>query len=168
MAAAALSVPSAAQGNLATSTTGAFAPQLVTVDTPTRADKSRLQTLGLDLTEHAGHDYIEVVLHTAADREALSAAGFTYDVPIPDLLRREGEINPLDDAFAATTLRTSLPSGRDAYRGLAHYNSEMKAMAEANPGLVKLLTLPEKTLDGRTVGRSDGPRRRDREERHRP
>ena len=38
-----------------------FAPRLVTVDTPTRADKERLQTLGLDLTEHAGHDYVEVV-----------------------------------------------------------------------------------------------------------
>ena len=128
-----------------------FAPRLVTVDTPTRADKARLQALGLDLTEHAGHDYVEVVLHTAVDREALRAAGFTWDVRIPDLLAREAEINRLDDLFAATRLRTALPSGRDAYRSLADYNSEMKAMAEANPGLVKLLTLPEKTLDGRTV-----------------
>ncbi|MBW3658857.1 MAG: hypothetical protein KY457_09480, partial [Actinobacteria bacterium] len=31
-----------------------FAPQLVTVDTPTRAAKDRLTSLGLDLTEHAG------------------------------------------------------------------------------------------------------------------
>lgn len=152
MGAAALTAPTAAQGNVAGTTAAAvFAPQLVTVDTPTRADKSRLQTLGLDLTEHAGHDYIEVVLHSAADREALTAAGFTYRVRIPDLLRREGEINRLDDLFAATTLRTSLPSGRDAYRTLADYNAEMKAMADANPGLVKLLEMPEKTLDGRTV-----------------
>ena len=152
MAASALTVPTAAQGNVAGTTAATvFAPQLVTVDTPTRADKSRLQALGLDLTEHAGHDYVEVVLHTAADSEALRAAGFTWDVRIPDLLRREAEINRLDDLFAATRLRTALPSGRDAYRSLADYNSEMKAMAEANPGLVRLLTLPEKTLDGRTV-----------------
>ena len=52
-------------------TEAAFAPQLVTVDTPTRADKDRLNALGLDLTEHAGHDYVEVVLHTAADEAAL-------------------------------------------------------------------------------------------------
>ena len=51
-----------------------FAPRLVTVDTPTRDDKERLQALGLDLTEHAGHDYIEVVLHTPADLAALTAA----------------------------------------------------------------------------------------------
>ena len=151
LAAATLTVPTAAQGTATDSLAAAFAPQLVTVDTPTPADKSRLQTLGLDLTEHAGHDYVEAVLHTAADLEALRAAGFTWDVRIPDLLRREAEINRLDDLFAATRLRTALPSGRDAYRSLADYNSEMKAMAEANPGLVKLLTLPEKTLDGRTV-----------------
>ncbi|HEX5917638.1 MAG TPA: M14 family zinc carboxypeptidase [Nocardioides sp.] len=148
--ATALSVPSPAQGT-AVGAAEVFAPSLVTVDTPTRADKSRLQALGLDLTEHAGHDYVEVVLHTPADVEALRAAGFTWDVRIPDLLRREAEINRLDDLFAATRLRTALPSGRDAYRSLADYNAEMKAMAEANPGLVRLLTLPEKTLDGRTV-----------------
>ena len=147
---AALTAPSAAQGGVAV-VADVFAPQLVTVDTPTRADKARLQGLGLDLTEHAGHDYVEVVLHTLADREALGAAGFTWDVRIPDLLRREAEINRLDDLFAATRLRTALPSGRDSYRSLADYNAEMKALAEANPGLVKLLTLPEPTLDGRTV-----------------
>lgn len=148
--ATALSVPSPAQGT-ALGVADSFAPRLVTVDTPTRADKSRLQALGLDLTEHAGHDYVEVVLHTPADVEVLRAAGFTWDVRIADLLRREAEINRLDDLFAASRLRTALPSGRDAYRSLADYNAEMKAMAEANPGLVKLLTLPEKTLDGRTV-----------------
>ena len=147
---AALTAPSAAQGGVAV-VADVFAPQLVTVDTPTRADKARLQALGLDLTEHAGHDYVEVVLHTLADREALGAAGFTWDVRIPDLLRREAEINRLDDLFAATRLRTALPSGRDSYRSLADYNAEMKALAAANPGLVKLLTLPEPTLDGRTV-----------------
>ena len=147
---AALTAPSAAQGGVV-AVTEAFAPQLVTVDTPTRVDKSRLQTLGLDLTEHAGHDYVEVVLHNAGDRDALRAAGFSYDVRIADLLRREAEINRLDDLFAASRVRTALPSGRDSYRSLADYNAEMRALADANPGLVRLLTLPEKTLDGRTV-----------------
>ncbi|PVG84395.1 carboxypeptidase [Nocardioides gansuensis] len=128
-----------------------LAPQLVTVDTPTRAAKAELQRLGLDLTEHAGHDYIEIILHTAAERDALRAAGFTWDVRIPDLIRREAEINQIDDAYAATTLRSSLPSGRDRYRSLADYETELRGLAEAHPGLVRLLELPEKTLDGRTV-----------------
>ena len=58
--AAMLTVPTAA----VSSEPAAFHPQLVTVDTPFRSDKERLQTLGLDLTEHAGHDYVEVVIHT--------------------------------------------------------------------------------------------------------
>ena len=44
--------------------------------TPTRADKDRLGTLGLDLTEHAGHDYVEVVPHSAADEATLVQNGF--------------------------------------------------------------------------------------------
>ena len=62
-------------GGPATAADSVFAPQLVTVDTPTRADKERLQRLGLDLTEHAGHDYIEVVLHTGSTWTALRARG---------------------------------------------------------------------------------------------
>src|SRR3712207_940313 len=76
-----------------------FRPQLVTVDTPTREDKRLLQTLGLDLTEHAGHDYVEVVLHSPADVAALASAGLGFDVRIPDLLRREAEINALKAAY---------------------------------------------------------------------
>jgi hypothetical protein len=128
-----------------------FAPQLVTVDTPTRGAKAELQELGLDLTEHAGHDYVEVVLHTAAERDALTAAGFTYDVRIADLVRREAEINQINDAFAASTVHTELPSGRDTYRSLADYEAELKQLADENPELVRLFTLPEKTLDGRTT-----------------
>ena len=165
LGAAALAAPSVAADTDLLGSSEVFAPQLVTVDTPDAAAKTRLQSLGLDLTEHAGHDYVEVVLHTAAEREALSAAGFTFDVRIPDLVRRQGEINQLDEAFAAATVRTALPSGRDAYRSLADYNADLRKLADQNPGLVRLVELPEPTLDGRTtygveiaadVARADG------------
>ena len=146
---AGLTTPSAALDLDTTEALSAFAPQLVTVDTPTRAAKARLQTLGLDLTEHAGHDYIEVVLHTEAERTVLREAGFTYDVRIADLVRRQGEINKINDAFAAATVRTALPSGRDSYRSLADYNADLRALADENPDLVRLIELPEPTLDGR-------------------
>ena len=129
----------------------AFVPKLVTVDTPTRADKALLQTLGLDLTEHAGHDYVEVVLHTAADVDLLRAAGLTYDVRIPDLVAREAANNRVNAQYAAATAVSPLPSGRDAYRSLADYNADMKALAQANPGLVRLLELPRPSRDGRTI-----------------
>jgi hypothetical protein len=129
----------------------AFQPQLVTVSTPDRADKQLLQTLGLDLTEHAGHDYVEVVLHTAADAAALTGAGLDYDVRIPDLVAREAEINQLNATYAATTLRSPLPSGRDTYRTLDDYDAEMAALAQQHPSLVKRFELSHPSLDGRPV-----------------
>ena len=128
-----------------------FAPQLVTVDTPTRAHKELLQTLGLDLTEHAGHDYVEVVLHNALDLSALEEAGLTYDVRIADLVRREAENNQANAAYAAATVTSALPSGRDTYRTLADYNADMTALAAERPGIAKTFTLPHKSLDGREV-----------------
>ncbi len=129
----------------------AFAPQLVTVDTPTREDKRLLQSLGLDLTEHAGHDYIEVVLHNGADLSALRDAGLSYDVRISDLNRREAENNRANAAYAAATLESPLPSGRDTYRTLADYNDDLRELAAIRPNIAKRLTLPHKSLDGRTV-----------------
>ncbi len=129
----------------------AFRPQLVTVDTPTREDKALLQTLGLDLTEHAGQDYVEVVLHTLDDVAALAGAGLSYDVRIPDLLLREAENNQVNAAYAAATVSSPLPSGRDTYRTLDEYNAEMAAMASEHPDLVELFTLPHPSLDGREI-----------------
>jgi hypothetical protein len=131
--------------------TEVFAPRLVTVDTPTRAHKELLQTLGLDLTEHAGHDYVEVVLHNALDLGALEAAGLTYDVRIADLTLREAENNRANAAYAAATVTSPLPSGRDTYRTLADYNADMAALAADRPGIAKTFTLPHKSLDGRDV-----------------
>jgi hypothetical protein len=129
----------------------AFRPQLVTVDTPTTADKQLLQTLGLDLTEHAGHDYVEVVLHSAADAAALQAAGLGFDVRIADLVAREAEVNQLNAAYAAATARSPLPSGRDTYRTLDDYNADMAALELSRPTLVERFALPHPSLDGRTV-----------------
>ncbi|MBT2675853.1 carboxypeptidase [Streptomyces sp. ISL-14] len=128
-----------------------FRPQLVTVSTPTRVDKDRLVALGLDLTEHAGHDYVEVVLHRAADELALAGAGFDWQVRIPDLVRRESDVNAANRAYAAATAVSPLPSGRDAYRSLAGYHADMDRLAEEHPGLVRTFALPHKSLEGKTV-----------------
>ncbi|RBY88175.1 carboxypeptidase [Blastococcus sp. TBT05-19] len=128
-----------------------FRPQLVTVDTPTRADKALLQTLGLDLTEHAGHDYVEVVLHTPADLAALLGAGLGFDVRIPDLVARDAENDRVNAAYAAATTTSPLPSGRDAYRTLADYNADMAALESDHPDLVERFALPHRSLDGREI-----------------
>ncbi|HEU4811159.1 MAG TPA: M14 family zinc carboxypeptidase [Nocardioides sp.] len=129
----------------------AFAPQLVTVSTPSRADKEHLQALGLDLTEHAGHDYIEVVLHTIDDLDALQQAGFDYDVRIPDLVARGVQIAEINEAYAASVDRSPLPSGRTTYRTLDEYNADMTRLAKQHPALVKKFALKRPSLDGRTI-----------------
>jgi hypothetical protein len=129
----------------------AFPVQLVTVDTPTRADKTRLQSLGLDLTEHAGHDFVEVVLHSPADVSALRDAGFTYDVRIPDLWQRNAEIQAANRAYAAAVESSPLPSGRDTYRLLEDYNSDMRQLAQIRPDIVDRFALPHKSIEGKTI-----------------
>ena len=145
--------PLTAGGSSAVSTVplDVFRPQLVKVDTPERSDKMMLSKLGLDLTEHAGHDYVEVVLHSAAEKALLTRAGFTFDVEIPDLLARALEVWELDEAYAEKTLLSPLPSGRDGYRVLDDYNADMAMLAEKYPKIVKMFSLTHPTLDGRTV-----------------
>lgn len=123
---------------------------MVTVDTP-RADKGLPRTLGLDLTEHAGTDYVEVVLHHTADVDALQAAGLTYDDRIADLLRRQAENNRVNAAYAAATLESPLPSRRDTYRTLADYNNDLRSLEALRPDLAKRISLPHRSLVGRTV-----------------
>jgi hypothetical protein len=147
--AALLTSPStAAQGSAAPDE---FRPQLVTVDTPDRAAKQRLQALGLDLTEHAGHDFVEVVLHTASELDALTGSGLTYDVRIADLVARGVEIAEINEAYAASVASSPLPSGRDTYRTLDDYNADMTRLAAEHKKLVKKFALKRPSLDGRTI-----------------
>ncbi len=128
-----------------------FAPQLVLVDTPTRADKERLQSLGLDLTEHAGHDYVEVVLHSPADVTALVDNALDYTVRIPDLIARDVQIARINQRYAARVGRSPMPSGRTDYRTLAEYNTDLTKLAKSRRKIARRFALPHKSLDGRTV-----------------
>lgn len=125
--------------------------KLVTVSTPERADKERLQSLDLDLTEHGTTTSIDVVLYGEADEKKLQDAGFEFDVEIADMGAESAANRRADAAFAATTSATQLPSGRTEYRRLADYEGEMKALAAAYPDMVRPITLDEPTVEGRLV-----------------
>ena len=124
---------------------------MVAVETPTREDKNRLNTLGLDVTEHAGERSVDVVLHGAEDAAKLRDAGFRFSVEVPDLLAQDREDRARDRRYAARVARSNLPSGRDGYRRLGEINDEMKALAKEFPDLVRPITLPNKSLEGRDV-----------------
>ncbi|MDP9394703.1 MAG: carboxypeptidase [Actinomycetota bacterium] len=145
LAMAALSVtPSAAEDT-------APAAQLVRVSTPSWADRDLLTSLGLDLTEHGGPRFVEVVLHGAGDANVLRDAGLDYSVEIEDLGVAWARSNQASAAYAASVETSPLPSGRDSYRSLADYNADLDRLAAAYPNLVKPIALPHKTLEGRTV-----------------
>ena len=125
--------------------------QVVDVITRRRADKERLQTLGLDLTEHGDHNSVEVVLHGSRDARLLRRAGFRYRVRIADLAARTRRNRIKDRRFAARAARSGLPSGRDTYRRLPDYDLEMKQLAMQYPSLVRPITLRYKSVLGRDV-----------------
>jgi hypothetical protein len=125
--------------------------QLVRVAVPTQADRDRLTNLGLDLTEHGGHDYVEVVLHTPDEATRLATAGFTWTVSIQDLGLREIANNKVNAAYAAAVDTSPLPSGRDTYRTLADYDADLRALASANAGLVRLFSLNQRSVEGREI-----------------
>jgi len=135
----------------------ASAPQelsLVRVATPSAARKDELTRLGLDLTEHGGAGFVEVLLHGADDAKALREAKFIFTTTIGDLAAAARRDRAAEQrAVASGNVRAAaFPSGRTGtYRRLDDYNNEMKQLAEANPGIVKPITLPERTFLGRTV-----------------
>jgi hypothetical protein len=130
-------LPAAAPGKLA----------LVRVSVPTAAAKELLLSLDLDMAEHGRPGFLDVLLHGDADRAALTRAGFTYDTLIGDVAASDraalrAPMSPPDG---------TMPSGRVQYRRLAEFSEDMKKLVAENPTLVKPITLPLPTLEGRAV-----------------
>ncbi|HVL94691.1 MAG TPA: M14 family zinc carboxypeptidase [Solirubrobacteraceae bacterium] len=127
--------------------------RMARVSAPLGDEARRMQELGIDLTEHGGPGFVDVLLHGDDDERLLRAAGFDFKIIVHDV-----------NAAARAALRagrsgnygsrTALPSGRtaaDGYRVRGEYEADMKRLVEENPGLVRPITLPEKTLNGTPV-----------------
>ncbi|MDQ3768082.1 MAG: M14 family metallopeptidase [Actinomycetota bacterium] len=126
-------------------------PSLVRVIVPDDARMRHLQELGLDLTEHGGPNFVEVVLHGADDAATLKRAGFQYTVEVADLGAQSARHRQQDRAYSAAVESSGLPSGRTTYRRLFDYGQEMKDLADKHPKLVHRFTLPNLTYEGRPV-----------------
>ena len=118
---------------------------------PTLEGFERLEDSGLDLSEHAGRGFVDVVVHSPADAERLRATGFEWEVTIPDLELRERRNSELNAAYAAATALSPLPSGRDTYRTLADYEADLRQLAAQSPTLVRLITLSRRSVEGREI-----------------
>ncbi|HYH60601.1 MAG TPA: M14 family zinc carboxypeptidase [Solirubrobacterales bacterium] len=131
--------------------------QIVRVSTPDPDTEGRLVATGLDLTEHGGEGYLDVVLHNPAEGALLTDEGFEFDVIEPDLAAASLQQRAEEAAMAARgDAGVDLPSG-DAgpndgtYRRLFDYSEELQKLAEDNPKLVKYKTLKKNTYSDRPV-----------------
>ena len=114
---------------------------LVKVSTPNEGRKEELSSLGLDLTEHGGRGFVEVVLHGDADGRLLQEHKFTYVTSIADLTARSArDATPTGASVSRCPPRPCRAAGRRATAG-CDYNNEMKKLAADNPGIVKPITL---------------------------
>ncbi len=135
----------------AVSTSGVQASKLVRVSTPTLARRNELASLGLDVTEHGGPGFLEVVLHSPADAAKLAARSFTFSVDVPDLTLAAKRDRAADARFAKAYPNTELPSGQNTYRRLFDYSEDMKRLVREHPDLVRPITLNHLTYEGRPV-----------------
>ena len=99
-----------------------------------------------DETHNHRPGVIELLLWPG-DLERLEATGLEFKIVEDDLFAHD-----LEAFESAPRITVPLPGpNRDNYRVLADYNSEMKALAKKNPGLVRLVKPKHKTLEGRSV-----------------
>ena len=127
------------------------AMQLVEVDARTPWDFRRLQALGIDTTDHSDGSGQDAILHSPADARKLSEAGFTYRVKIADLAAQDAQDRESERDFARSGRRAATPGGRTSYRTLADYQADLKKLVDENPTLVRPVTLPLKSIDGRDI-----------------
>ncbi len=111
-------------------------PSVVQVRVDGPAQVRRLAGLGLDLgdTVHGGR--VAAVLHSARDARRLRRAGLAF--------------TPAPAARAAATTGV-LPSGRTGYRRLADYQADLARLAAEHPALVRRVTLPGSSVQGRPL-----------------
>ena len=124
---------------------------LVRISVGNRSRMAELEKLGLDLTEHAGESFVEAVLYGSRDARALTEAKFIFTTEVADLAAEDRRFRERDREYAAANAASPLPSGRTSYRHLADYQEDMKRLVDENPGLVRPISLPHQTFEGRTV-----------------
>ncbi|MGH2838975.1 MAG: M14 family zinc carboxypeptidase, partial [Thermoleophilaceae bacterium] len=126
-------------------------PQLVQVDAKTGADLHRLESLGLDVTHQIHNGKADVIVSGAKQRNLLDRAGFSFRTLISDMNAQYADNRAADLAFSRRVGKSSLPSGRTAYRSLVAYQEDMKALVDTYPNRVRPVELPKQTTQGRPI-----------------
>ena len=139
-------VPALAAGPLGSGGAGSVEPlQLARVWAVTRAQQKAL--VGFDDTHNVFEDGSIEVLLWPGDLVRLKATGLRFEITVPDLIARDRSLSAGVRTVAVQPGETSTGD----YRTLADYEADMRALAKKHPTKAKLIALPHKTLEGRTV-----------------
>lgn len=126
----------------------------VRVEIGSAFERFKLNSLGLDTTDHAAPSHQDVILHSDADAAKLRQAGLRFSVRQADLLRHDRGNRRVEQQAQARVraarrqgpariaqVATALPSGRASYRTLPEINNELRALAARYPSFVRLVTI---------------------------
>jgi hypothetical protein len=105
---------------------------------------ARLEATGLDVTHAHDAASAEVLVFGERELRRLRRLGFRYRVVVPD-----ASADPPAERRAAPSAR-ALPSGRTSYRTPLDYATDLKDLAEQNPGLVRPVAAG-RSLEGRAI-----------------
>ena len=125
--------------------------QLVEIEATTREEFRRIHELGIDTTDHTDGINQHAILHGPDDARKLTEAGFKYRVEIEDLIAHDRAERRAEREAGRNGFRAATPGGRTTYRTYDDYLADLKKMVEENPGLVRPVTLPKQTIDGRDI-----------------
>ena len=128
-------------------------PQLVKVSYDDQEDLAKIADLGLDLTHHIQDGEADVIVANDAQRALLEKNGFEAATEIEDLTAHFNRSRKADAGYTARSgaAGSPLPSGRTSYRVLTDYQADMKDLADRFPSIVKPITLPQKSYQGRPL-----------------
>jgi zinc carboxypeptidase len=130
------------------------APKLVEISLPNRQAIGVLDTAGIDLADnpHADGDSIAAFIRSDDELRLLDQLGFRYRVRIADVDAFDRRQRARTAAYSRAMQRqggSPLPSGRSEYRMYEDYLAELKKLAADYPAIVRPVTLPKKTFQGR-------------------
>ncbi len=98
-----------------------------------------LEAAGLDVTHARGTGWADVIVSGATDLAKVVASGLRYGVRIGDLAKSYATARAADRRYTTRVgaAGSALPTGRTTYRTYEEVQSELKALVDGNPGLVR-------------------------------
>jgi hypothetical protein len=126
----------------------AWVLQVAVVRPRTRAQAAAL--IAFDDTHKRSEDAVELLLWPG-DAERLEELGIDYTITIPDLAAHDLVMKrKAPKALPASAQK--MPGGdRTDYRRLADYESELHELADKHKGMARLIEMPNRSIEGRTV-----------------